>query len=56
MTKQRVSHHSTMYMTMIHNLLVGVKTVLAVADATRSQYLLTTIAISISNKQHIMNS
>lgn len=42
MTKQTVIHRLTMYMTMIHNRHVGEQTVLAVIDATRLQYLLTT--------------
>jgi len=51
MTKQTVSHRSTMYTTMIHNRRVGVQTVLAVTDVIRLQYLLTVIASTISNKQ-----
>jgi len=33
MTMQTASHQQTMYMTMIHNRLVGVQTVLAATDA-----------------------
>jgi len=45
MTKQAVSHHSTTYMTTIHNRLAGVQTVQAATDVAMSQYLFTTIAL-----------